>query len=73
MYGLGKPRTKLGKFLDENKIKQNDIIRITGLSREVMSNICNNEKHKTYKETKTTIIQALHDLGFSDVKESDVF
>jgi hypothetical protein len=72
-YGLGKQRTKLGKYLDQRKIKQNDIIRLTGFNRELMKHLCSSGEHKPQKDTKRRIIGALHRLGFDDVTESDLW
>lgn len=74
MYGLGKPRTKLGAYLDRNDIKQNDIIYVTGIHRSVMNKICNKNENTVNpnKETRRRIIQALNDLGHK-VKESEIF
>lgn len=69
-YGLGKRRTKLGKYLDAHKIKQNDIIRLTGLNRELMKHLCSTGEHKPQNETKRRVIGALKVLGH-DVSECD--
>lgn len=40
MNGLGKPRTKLGEWLDERGIKQQWLVQVTGISRATISDAC---------------------------------
>lgn len=40
MFGLGKRRSKFGKFLDKNGISQQDVVRESGVNRGTVSRIC---------------------------------
>ncbi|PEE25977.1 transcriptional regulator, partial [Bacillus toyonensis] len=37
MFGLGKQRSKFGKFLDKNGISQQDVVRESGVNRGTIS------------------------------------
>ena len=70
MYGLNKPRTKLGMFLDEHKITQEKVRVAAGLNRDVMSSVCGNENHNPQEKTMIRIVSALRKMGY-DVRVSD--
>lgn len=70
MYGLGKPRTKLGRWIDQNNISQLDLADYTGVSRNTISQLCNNEEYEPYEETIIKVIRGLRRMGY-DVSVSD--
>lgn len=73
MFGLGKPRTKLGKFIDGNKDKldQGKLAKSSGLSRDGVSRLCDGGKGVNPNETtQRKIIGALRRMGF-DVGPDD--
>lgn len=41
MWGLGKKRTALGKWLDRNGLKQEDLVREAKVNRDTVSKACN--------------------------------
>ena len=43
MYGLGKKRTKFGRFLDRNGIAQIELERTSKLSTGTISKLCNDK------------------------------
>ncbi|RUT48582.1 transcriptional regulator [Paenibacillus anaericanus] len=71
MLGLGKRRTKLGKYLDRQGISQEWIIKNTGISRDGISDLCDEEKGvKPRVGTKQKIISSLRKHGY-DVRAGD--
>lgn len=70
MYGINKPRTKLGRFLDRNKITQEKVRSFAGLNRDVMAAVCNDKDHDPQEKTMVKIVGALRTLGY-DVEISD--
>lgn len=70
--GLGKPRSKLGKFLDRNGIKQKDIEGWTGISRVQIGKLCDGKARDIdpRKDTMYKVISALRKRGY-DVDSSD--
>lgn len=63
MYGLGKPRTKFGEWLDRKEIPQIKLERAAGLSRATISKLCSDEKYRPKFETITKIKRGLDQLG----------
>lgn len=69
--GLGKPRSSYGAFLDRHKIKQEKIAELTGLNRDTISDICNNQSYKPRKSTANLLLIAAKRLTGKDYKISD--
>jgi transcriptional regulator with XRE-family HTH domain len=69
-YGLGKPRTKFGKFLDRCGIDQLAFAEKSGLGRNTVSRLCNNEEHGVYESTQIKAISTLRRMGY-DVRMED--
>lgn len=63
MYGLGKKRTKFGRYLDKNGIAQVDLEKTSKLSTGTISKLCNSQKYKPKFSTITQIIKGLQKLG----------
>jgi len=73
MFGLGKTRTKLGKFIDKNKneINQEWLAKSSGLSRDGISRLCDGEKNVSPTEdSMRKVISALRRKGY-DVTMAD--
>lgn len=72
MFGLGKSRSPLGKFLDETpNISQEWLSIKTGKNRDTISDLCDGRKNVNPRtNTKQLIISVLRKHGY-DVKASD--
>ncbi|MGE6721080.1 helix-turn-helix domain-containing protein [Peribacillus frigoritolerans] len=65
MFGLGKRRSPLGKYLDENSIGQQEIADESGVSKSTISRLCKpNESEPTLSVAKK-IIKALKKSGYN--------
>lgn len=64
-FGLGKKRTKFGKFIDRKEITQIELERLTGLSRGTISKLCNDDDYRPKISTVSRIKKALKQLGES--------
>lgn len=62
MFGLGKKRTKFGRWLDREGITQYEIEKKAGLSRATISKLCNDDSYTPKFETVTKIRRALRKL-----------
>lgn len=62
-FGLGKNRTKFGKFIDRKEITQIEMERLTGLSRGTISKLCNDKGYRPKLSTVSKIKKALKQLG----------
>jgi DNA-binding XRE family transcriptional regulator len=62
-FGLGKPRSKFGKWLDRAGISQIDLAKKARISRTTISNLCNDEDYRPKFETVMKIKRALESFG----------
>lgn len=62
MFGLGKRRTKLGKWLDARGIKQEWLATKSGVSKGTVTNICNESDYTPNVSTIKKIIKALREI-----------
>ncbi|WP_373926194.1 helix-turn-helix domain-containing protein [Bacillus pseudomycoides] len=70
MFGLGKKRSKFGKWLDKQGITQGELEKAAKLSRGTISKVCNDNKYIPKFSTMTQIIKGLKKLGKS-INEND--
>lgn len=70
MHGLGKKRTRLGRFLDKNKITQGWLVENAKLNRNTVTQLCGDDKYEPRAETVQKIISAFRKHGH-DVQGSD--
>jgi hypothetical protein len=65
MFGLGKKRTKFGKWMDKKRIKQIELEEAADLGRATISNMCNNVDYAPKYSTFTKVKKALEKWGYS--------
>lgn len=65
MYGLGKQRSKLGKWLDSRGIKQEWLMQKSGVSKGTVVKICNEDDYIPNGVTMKKITQALRSIDGS--------
>jgi len=62
-FGLGKPRSKFGKWLDSNGIKQEDLAKESGVNKSTISRICSGDAFYPSMKSAAKIIKALRKRG----------
>ncbi|WP_438449431.1 helix-turn-helix domain-containing protein [Gorillibacterium sp. sgz5001074] len=70
MSGLGKPRSKLGQYIDKRHIQQERIREATGISRDTLTRVCSDPEYVPSGSTMQKIIKALREVDPS-VRASD--
>lgn len=70
-FGLGKKRSKLGKWLDRHGISQAEFSKISGVSRPTITRLCSDDKHEPNMSTAKKIIKAIRTLTEKDVHFDD--
>jgi len=71
MFGLGKPRTRLGKFLDRHEIEQVELAKRVGMNRISFGRLCDPGKDVEPRDaTKVKIVGVLRRMGY-DVSIDD--
>lgn len=71
MFGLGKKRSKFGKFLDSHGITQERVCKETGLNRETLTKACSEENPKMRTITKRSLVLAAKKLSGENVTIED--
>lgn len=63
MFGLGKRRTKFGRWLDREGLTQFEVEEKAGLSRRTVSRLCNDKEYTPRYSTEVKLRRALDKLG----------
>lgn len=72
MWGLGKPRTKFGEWVDKEGMSQNEIAKESKVGRTTISNMCSDPEYSPRIETWVKIKKALKKFGYN-VDRKDFF
>ncbi|HZG79692.1 MAG TPA: XRE family transcriptional regulator [Brevibacillus sp.] len=62
MRGLGKPRTKFGKWLDERGIKQSFIVSKSGVGRSTVSDMASKINYQPEYQNMVKVIKVLKEI-----------
>ena len=65
LFGLNKPRSKLGKWIDRRGIKQEWLIKESGVNKRTVSQCCNDADYVPNGKTMQKIIKALREVDTS--------
>lgn len=60
--GIGKPRSRLGTWLDERGIRQEWLVTKSGISKTTISNLCNDDEYVPSGSTMKKIIAVLRTI-----------
>lgn len=69
-FGLGKSRTKLGKWLDRRGISQSWLKEKTGLNKNTVGDLVNDSERSPNQSTMKKILNALREID-PNVKSDD--
>jgi DNA-binding XRE family transcriptional regulator len=72
MFGLGKGRSRFGKWLDRNGLHQNEIAKKAKVSTATMTRLCNESDHVPKISTWVKVQRALKSMGY-DVDRDNFF
>ncbi len=68
-YGLGKKRSKFGKFLDDRDIDQEELSKVSGISNSTISTWCDGNKNvKPIRKTFNKIKDAVEKLTGEEIE-----
>jgi putative transcriptional regulator len=65
MFGLGKKRSKFGRFLDKNAIIQQELSKESGVNRNSISRLTKSDDNKPSMKNASKIIKTLKKTGFN--------
>lgn len=64
-FGLGKKRSKLGRWLDQHGISQVEFSKLSGVSRPTITRLCGDDEHQPNMRTAKKIIDTIRKLDSS--------
>jgi len=70
MWGIGKKRSEVGKFLDKHRYTQEELKDMSKVNRNTVSKICSDSEYVPSGSTMKKILKALRELDPA-VKMSD--
>ncbi|MED3623283.1 MULTISPECIES: helix-turn-helix transcriptional regulator [Neobacillus] len=71
-FGLGKTRSKFGKWVDKKGLTQKEIAEKANVGRTTVSNMCSDPNYRPRIETWVKIQRALRSMGYN-VDKDDFF
>lgn len=72
MWGIGKKRSKVGKFIDKYGYTQEDLRQASGISRNTISKICNDPDYVPSGTIIKKVMKAIRKIK-PDANASDFF
>ncbi|OOR21506.1 helix-turn-helix transcriptional regulator [Bacillus cereus] len=70
-FGIGKPRSKFGKFLDKHNLTQQELSRESGVNRGTISRLCKGDAFHPSLKNGQKIIKTLRKLTNKNVDHHD--
>ena len=70
MWSIGKPRTKLGKWLDQRSIEQKELEKVAQVSHKTISKSCNDKSYIPSPVVMKKILTAIRKID-SNAKITD--
>lgn len=65
MFGLGKQRSKFGKFLDRHSIAQEELSSMSGVNRNSISRLAKSDENRPSMKNASKLIKTLNKFGFN--------
>lgn len=72
MFGLGKPRSKFGKWMDKRGVSQKEVAKKAKVSEMTLTRMCSDRDHMPRISTWVKVQRALKSMGY-DVDRDDFF
>ncbi|QWC25152.1 helix-turn-helix transcriptional regulator (plasmid) [Bacillus haikouensis] len=71
MFGVGKPRSKFGKYLDKHGIKQQDLVKESKVNKATISRLCQGDSFQPSMKNSSKLVKALKKLNNKSVDYDD--
>jgi hypothetical protein len=71
MFGLGKPRSRYGRFIDLHGIEQERIREVSKVSRSTLTRICSSDDYIPSGTTMKKVLYATRKLTGAKVTQGD--
>jgi transcriptional regulator with XRE-family HTH domain len=70
MWGIGKPRSKLGKWMDKRRLDQQDLAKAARVSKNTISKACNEKDYIPRHDVIKKLLAAIRKID-PNAKMSD--
>ena len=64
MFGLGKKRSRFGRFLDRHGIIQEELSKVSGVNRNTISRVAKDNDQQPSVKNASKLIKALKKAGY---------
>lgn len=71
MFGLGKSRSKFGRFLDRHGISQEELRKVSNRNKDTITKACTDDDPNLRDITKKSLTAAVQKLTGKNVKKED--
>lgn len=71
MFGLGKPRSKFGKFVDSNGISHGELVKQSGVSKDTVTKACSDDNYPLREITMNALVTAVRRITGKLVYKDD--
>lgn len=71
MFGLGKPQSKFGRFLNKHDISQQDLVRESGVNKTTISRLAQGDAFRPSVKNAGKIVRALRKLTKKEIDYED--
>ncbi|APH07209.1 helix-turn-helix domain-containing protein [Bacillus weihaiensis] len=72
MWGIGKKRSKIGKFIDKHGYSQEDLCKVAKIGRNTASRICSDPQYSPSLSTIQKVMKAIRKID-PNAKADDFF
>ena len=72
MFGLGKPRSRFGKWMDRKGVSQKEVAKKAKVSEMTLTRMCSDRDHMPRISTWVKVQRALKSMGY-EVDRDDFF
>jgi predicted transcriptional regulator len=70
MWGIGKPRSKLGKWMDQNGLEQQELAKIAKVSQNTVTKACREKEYVPRQDVIKKLLKAIRKVD-PNAKMSD--
>ncbi|MGM0882581.1 MAG: transcriptional regulator [Bacillota bacterium] len=62
MFGLGKPRSRFGKYVDRNGISHGELVEKSGVSKDTVTKACSSDDADLREISKKALVKGLNTI-----------
>lgn len=71
MFGLGKPRSRFGKYVDKNGISHGELVKKSGVSKDTVTKACSDDDVELREISKKALVAGINKITGDQKSVSD--